>query len=118
MCCEGARNVFLNSSTALASALSRIVGRVVGKAEGSCVAREVLGGQGVLVLEEQAVGLPEQAVLGRAFRELGGGRCMRVSIDERKVPEDVAHIVADSVEHLRHSPGGLAAERALEVAVL
>jgi hypothetical protein len=43
---------------------------------------------------------------------------MRVSIDERKVPEDVAHIVADSVEHLRHSPGGLAAERALEVAVL
>ena len=61
--------------------------------------------------------LPERALLGRRLGRLGGELGVRVDVGQRQVPPDVAD-VAEVGEQLAHDGLGLAAVRALEVAVL
>ena len=61
--------------------------------------------------------LPEAALGGRGLRRLGRDLGIRVHVGQRQVAPDVAE-VAEVGEQLAHDGLGLAAERALEVAVL
>ena len=81
------------------------------------VADEVAVAERVLVLEQQVVHLPERALLGRRLRRLGRQLRVRVDVVQRQVPPHVAD-VAVLAQQLAHDRLGLAAVRALEVAVL
>ena len=75
------------------------------------------GAQRVLVVQQQVVHLPERALRGRRLGRLGGELGVRVHVGQRQVAPDVAD-VAEVGQQLAHDRLGLAAVRALEVAVL
>ena len=72
----------------------------------------------VLVGEQQVVHLPERALRAGGLGGLGGELGVRVHVVERQVAQDVAQVVARVDEQLADDLLGLAAVRALEVAVL
>ena len=84
----------------------------------SACARSSCVGELVLVLEEPVVHLPEAALGGGGLGRLGGERRPRVKVRQGHVAEDEAELVAEALEQLVHDGVGLAAVRALEIAVL
>ena len=79
---------------------------------------ELEAAQVVLVREQPVVHLPERALRRRRLRRLGRHLGVRVDVGERKVPPDVAQLVAERVEQLADDDLRLPAVRALVVAVL
>ena len=69
------------------------------------------------MVEQQVVHLPERALGGGGLGGLGGELGVRVHVAQRQVPPDVAD-VAEVAQQLADDRLGLAAVRALEVAVL
>ena len=73
--------------------------------------------EGVLVLQEQVVHLPEGALVGGGLGGLGGELGVRVDVVERQVAPDVADVAVVG-EQFAEGGLGLAAVGAFEVAVL
>ena len=81
------------------------------------VADEVAEGEGVLVVEQQVVHLPERALVGGGLGGLRGKLGVGMDVAERQVPPDVAD-VAEVAEELADDRLRLPAVGTLEVAVL
>jgi hypothetical protein len=81
------------------------------------VADEVVEAKSVLMVEQEVVHLPERALVAGRLRALGGELGVRVDVGERQVPPDV-HDVAELAEELTDDRLRLAAEGALEIALL
>ena len=79
---------------------------------------DVHGQQLVLMGDQQVVHLPEAALGARGLGRLGRRLRARVDVVERQVAPDVAELVAEGDEQLADDGLGLAAVRALVVAVL
>ena len=82
------------------------------------IAVDVLPLQVILELEHQRGDVEELALQGGGFTGPGGIGGPRMDPLEREMPPHVAQFVAEVGPHLIDRPGGPAAERALEVAVL
>ena len=82
------------------------------------VATKVDGFQGVLVLQQGVVHLPEVALGAGGLGRLGGYLGMRMHVGEREVTPDVTQVIAEGDQQLPDHTLGLTAVRALVVAVL
>src|SRR5213076_488775 len=81
------------------------------------VADQIFRGEGVLMLEEQIVHLPEGALFRRSLGRLRRDLPMGMDVAQRQMPPDVPH-VAELPQELADDGLGPAAVWTLEVAVL
>ena len=78
---------------------------------------EVAGSEGVLMLKEQVVHLPERVLTGCGFRGLGGDLRIGMDVAQRQMPPDVPD-VSELLQELPHDRLRATAVGAFEIAVL
>ena len=71
-----------------------------------------------LMFEQEIVHFPELALCSGTLGRLGRGERMRVSLFEREVPEDEAHLLREIAEQNLHGGRRVLAVRAFVVTVL